>query len=41
MGIAGTEVVGAGVTAALRRAKAASDDGYVKTFCNQQLRLCE
>ena len=28
-------------TAALRRAKAASDDGYVKTFCNQQLRLCE
>ena len=24
-----------------RRAKAASDDGYVKTFCNQQLRLCE
>ena len=27
--------------AALRRAKAASDDGYVKTFCNQQLRLCE
>ena len=28
-------------TAALKRAKAASDDGYVKTFCNQQLRLCE
>ena len=28
-------------TAAIRRAKAASDDGYVRTFCNQQLRLCE
>jgi hypothetical protein len=27
--------------AALERARAASDDGYVKTFCDQQLRLCE
>ena len=27
--------------AALERARAASDDGYVKTFCNQQLRLCK
>ena len=26
---------------ALERARAASDDGYVKTFCDQQLRLCE
>ena len=26
--------------AALERARAASDDGYVKTFCDQQLRLC-
>ena len=28
-------------TAALKRAKGATDDGYVRTFCNQQLRLCE
>lgn len=27
--------------AALERARAASDDGYVKTFCVQQLRLCK
>lgn len=27
--------------AALERARAASDDGYVKTFCDQQLRLCK
>jgi len=27
--------------AALRRARAASDDGYVRTFCDQQLRVCE
>ena len=27
--------------AALERAKAATDDGYVKTFCDQQLRLCK
>ena len=27
-------------TAALERARAASDDGYVKTFCDQQLRIC-
>ena len=26
---------------ALERARAASDDGYVKTFCDQQLRLCK
>ena len=26
--------------AALERAKAGTDDGYVVTFCNQQLRLC-
>lgn len=26
--------------AALKRARAATDDGYVSTFCNQQLRLC-
>ena len=26
--------------AALERARAATDDGYVKTFCDQQLRLC-
>lgn len=27
--------------AALERARDASDDGYVKTFCDQQLRLCK
>ncbi len=27
-------------TDALERARDDSDDGYVKTFCNQQLRLC-
>jgi len=27
--------------AALERARAAFDDGYVKTFCDQQLRLCK
>ena len=27
--------------AALERARAQSDDGYVKTFCDQQLRLCK
>ena len=27
--------------AALERARTASDDGYVKTFCDQQLRLCK
>ena len=27
--------------AALKRARAASDDGYVRTFCDQQLRICE
>ena len=27
--------------AALERARAASADGYVKTFCDQQLRLCK
>ena len=27
--------------AALERARAATDDGYVKTFCDQQLRLCK
>ena len=27
--------------AALKRARAAADDGYVRTFCDQQLRLCE
>ncbi len=27
--------------AALKRARDKSDDGYVKTFCNQQLRLCK
>ena len=27
--------------AAIERARAASDDGYVKTFCDQQLRLCK
>ena len=27
--------------AALRRARAATDDGYVRTFCDQQLRVCE
>ena len=26
---------------ALKRARAKSDDGYVKTFCDQQLRICE
>ena len=26
--------------AALERARAKTDDGYVKTFCDQQLRLC-
>lgn len=25
---------------ALERARAATDDGYVRTFCDQQLRLC-
>ena len=28
-------------TAALKRARAAADDGYVRTFCDQQLRICE
>ncbi len=28
-------------TAALKRARAATDDGYVRTFCDQQLRLCD
>ena len=27
--------------AALQRARAETDDGYVRTFCDQQLRLCE
>ncbi len=27
--------------AALERARAATDDGYVRTFCDQQLRLCK
>ena len=27
--------------AALQRARAATDDGYVRTFCDQQLRLCD
>jgi len=27
--------------AALKRARAATDDGYVRTFCDQQLRLCK
>lgn len=27
--------------AALTRARAATDDGYVRTFCDQQLRLCD
>ena len=27
--------------AALERARSATDDGYVKTFCDQQLRLCK
>ncbi len=27
--------------AALERTRAATDDGYVKTFCDQQLRLCK
>ena len=27
-------------TAALERARARTDDGYVRTFCDQQLRLC-
>ena len=27
--------------AALKRARAATDDGYVRTFCDQQLRICE
>ena len=27
--------------AALERARGATDDGYVKTFCDQQLRLCK
>ena len=27
--------------AALKRARAAADDGYVRTFCDQQLRICE
>ncbi len=27
--------------AALKRARAATDDGYVRTFCDQQLRLCD
>ena len=27
--------------AALQRARAATDDGYVRTFCDQQLRFCE
>ena len=27
--------------AALKRTRAATDDGYVRTFCDQQLRLCD
>lgn len=27
--------------AALKRARAKTDDGYVRTFCDQQLRICE
>ena len=27
--------------AALKRARSATDDGYVRTFCDQQLRICE
>jgi len=27
--------------AALKRARAAAGDGYVRTFCDQQLRICE
>ena len=27
--------------AALQRARAKTDDGYVRTFCDQQLRICE
>ena len=27
--------------AALERARSAADDGYVRTFCDQQLRLCK
>lgn len=27
--------------AALKRARAGADDGYVRVFCDQQLRLCE
>ena len=27
--------------AALKRARANTDDGYVRTFCDQQLRICE
>ena len=27
--------------AALKRARANADDGYVRTFCDQQLRVCE
>jgi hypothetical protein len=27
--------------AALKRARAKTDDGYVKVFCDQQLRICE
>ena len=27
--------------AALERARATADDGYVRTFCDQQLRLCK
>ena len=27
--------------AALKRARATTDDGYVRTFCDQQLRLCD
>ena len=27
--------------AALERARAGTDDGYVRTFCDQQLRLCK
>ena len=27
--------------AALKRARANTDDGYVRTFCDQQLRVCE
>lgn len=28
-------------TEALKRARAKTDDGYVKVFCDQQLRICE